>query len=309
MSRTMKLAIFLGTRPEIIKLAPLIELLNQKKKEFIIIHSGQHYDLNMSKIFFEELSLPSPDYNIAVGSDSHGEQTGKILIEFERILQEELVDIAIAEGDTNTVLASGLAASKLGISFAHIEAGLRSFDITMPEELNRRLAASCANIHFAPTKQAALNLLFEGISPTAIHVVGNTVVDAVQRHQKLVSKKGYNIQRYSLDPQETFILMTLHRAENVDDKKRLENILSSIKEIKSKTLFLIHPRTQKRINEFELMGKIKNTENLIPLAPVGYFELLFLLQRATLVLTDSGGLQEEAITLQIPCATLRTTTD
>ncbi len=305
----MKLAIFLGTRPEIIKLAPLIELLYQKKTEFILIHSGQHYDLNMSEIFFDELSLPSPHYNIDVGSESHGEQIGRMLIEFERVLNQEAVDAVIAEGDTNTVLAAGITCAKQGIPFIHIEAGIRSFDETMQEELNRRLVAICTNIHFAPTNQAALNLLFEGINSASIHVVGNTIVDAVYRHRELANQKGFNFQRYGLTPQESFILMTLHRAENVDNVKRLKNIFSCIKSINCKILFLAHPRTRKRINEFSLIENMKNLDNLIFLESVGYLEFLFLLQKAKIVLTDSGGIQEEAFTLRIPCATLRTTTE
>ncbi|NPA62947.1 MAG: UDP-N-acetylglucosamine 2-epimerase (non-hydrolyzing), partial [Methanococci archaeon] len=300
-------------RPEIIKLSPIIRVLKKINMDWHIIHTNQHYSENMDKIFFEELNLPKPKYNLNIGSGSHGEQTGKMLIGIEKVLLKEKPDVVIVQGDTNTVLAGALTASKLKIDVAHVEAGLRSFDRNMPEEINRVLTDHISSYLFAPTEIAKNNLLREGIEENKIFVVGNTIVDATLQNLK-IAEKNENVRTFFNGVVDNnYFLLTLHRAENVDDKERLKNIIDGILETariyNKEIIFPIHPRTKKRLKEFNLFDKLKNNKKIKIIDPVGYLEFLILEKNADLILTDSGGVQEEACILKIPCITLRDNTE
>ena len=304
----LKFAIIIGTRPEIIKMAPVIREYQKRKLNFFILHTNQHYSENMDKIFFKELDLPLPKYSLSIGSGTHGEMTGRMLIEIEKVLLKEKPDVILIEGDTNTVLASALAAVKLQIKIAHIEAGLRSYFREMPEEINRILVDHCSDFLFAPTKEAKENLIKEGISRKKIFAVGNTIVDAIYQNLKLSSKKSKILNYLNLKNKEYF-LVTVHRQENVDKKEKLKNILKGLELVWRKTnlpiIFPIHPRTKKRVKEF----KLKIPKGIITIQPKGYLDFLNLEKNSRLILTDSGGIQEEACILKVPCVTLRENTE
>jgi UDP-N-acetylglucosamine 2-epimerase (non-hydrolysing) len=306
----MRVAVVVGTRPEIIKMAPVMQAFEKYPGvELSFIHSGQHYDELMSDVFLRELGLPEP-INLGVGSGSHGEQTAKILTGAEKIFQKYKPDLVLSEGDTNTVLASALASVKMHIPYGHVEAGLRCFDKKMPEEINRVLADHCAALCFAPTERAALNLIFEGISPNKVFVTGNTIVDVVSQCLKIANKRLYMLDKLGVSSNEKIILLTLHRAENTDNFDRLQRILSSISKIGNcKVIFPIHPRTRKIIMRSYRLRKYMENSNIVPIEPLGYFDFIFLLSKSQLVLTDSGGVQEEALTLKVPCLTLRYSTE
>lgn len=302
----MKIAIVLGTRPEIIKMAPVIRACQKENVEFDIIHTGQHYSYELDKIFFEELELPSARFNLEVGSASHGKQTGLMLERIESVLMQEKPDIVLVEGDTNSVLAGALAAAKLHIKVGHVEAGLRSYFRLMPEEINRVLADHISDILFAPTQSAKNILLGEGIEGKKIEVTGNTIVDAVLHHLELAKNKS--LEKFSLD-KGSYGLITLHRAENVDSRERLQNILSGFEKICEHIglplAYPIHPRTKKMMEQFNL----KMPKGVKLMEPVGYLDFLHLQKHARVVLTDSGGVQEESCILQVPCITLRDNTE
>ena len=304
------IAIILGTRPEIIKMSPVIRECEIKGSDYFTLHTGQHYSYNLDKIFFEELELPTAKYNLDVGSGSHAEETGKMLIGIEKILLEEKPDVVLVEGDTNTVLAGALAASKLHIKVSHVEAGLRSYDRSMPEEINRVLADHISDYLFAPTEKAKENLLREGIPEDKIFVTGNTIVDAVNQNLEIAERKADILNKLNLRSKEYF-LVTAHRQENVDNKERLKGILEGLKliheEFDLSIIYPIHPRTTKRIKEFGLKLKVPNGIELSE--PLGFLEFLQLEANAKLVLTDSGGIQEETCILKIPCVTLRDNTE
>ena len=304
----MKICIILGTRPEIIKMSPIIRECEKRKLDYFILHTNQHYSKNLDKIFFDELELPSPKYNLDIGSGTHGEQTGKALIEIEKVLIKEKPDIVLVEGDTNTVLAGALAATKLHIKVSHVEAGLRSYYREMPEEINRILTDHCSDFLFVPTKKAKEILIKEGISKKKIFVTGNTIVDAVYQNIEIANKKVDILDKLNLNKNEYF-LVTAHREENVDAKNRLEGILKGLEQVYKKfnlpIIYPIHPRTEKRIKEFSL----KIPEGVKLISPVGFLEFLQLEANAKLVLTDSGGVQEETCILKIPCVTLRDNTE
>jgi len=298
----MKVAIILGTRPEIIKMSPIIRALEQKGMEFFILHTGQHYSYNMDKVFFEQLRLPQPRYNLRVGSGTHAEETGRMMIGVEKVLVEEKPSIVLVEGDTNTVLAGALASVKIGIPIGHVEAGLRSFDRSMPEEINRVVVDHISDLLFAPTKTAEGNLLREGIPEDRIFVTGNTIVDAV--YQNLQLAEAINAPFIEDD----YFLVTVHRQENTDNPTRLKNIIEGLKLVKEyfgiPIIYPIHPRTLKRIREYGI-----NTEGLNLIEPLDYLSFLKLESRAKLIFTDSGGVQEEACILKVPCVTLRYNTE
>jgi UDP-N-acetylglucosamine 2-epimerase (non-hydrolysing) len=298
----MKVAIILGTRPEIIKMSPIIRALEQKGMEFFILHTGQHYSYNMDKVFFEQLRLPQPRYNLRVGSGTHAEETGRMMIGIEKVLVEEKPSIVLVEGDTNTVLAGALASVKIGIPIGHVEAGLRSFDRSMPEEINRVVVDHISDLLFAPTKTAEGNLLREGIPEDRIFVTGNTIVDAV--YQNLQLAEAINAPFIEDD----YFLVTVHRQENTDNPTRLKNIIEGLKLVKEyfdmPIIYPIHPRTLKRIREYSI-----NTEGLNLIEPLDYLSFLKLESRAKLIFTDSGGVQEEACILKVPCVTLRYNTE
>jgi UDP-N-acetylglucosamine 2-epimerase (non-hydrolysing) len=309
----MKIATILGTRPEIIKMAPIIDEIAKRGIDQIVLHTGQHYDKEMSDNFFRDLEIPSPDYNIHVGSTSHGKQTGLMMKGIEEVLVSEKPDIVLVQGDTNAVLAGALVASKLHIAVGHVEAGLRSFDMTMPEEINRRVADVASSMYFVPTVESAINLLAEGFSRRNLIVTGNTVVDACFRHLEIAKKRGIeeeSLSRLDIENMDNILTLTMHRAENVDDRKRVTSIIEALKELdQMNIIFPIHPRTKNTLQEFGLFDELDSLEHVHIIKPIGYLDFLQLTSASTLILTDSGGLQEEAITLDVPALTLRYNTE
>ena len=309
----MKIATVLGTRPEIIKMAPIIDEISKRGIDQIILHTGQHYDKEMSDNFFRDLEIPAPDYNIQVGSGTHGRQTGLMMKGIEEVLLEEKPDIVLVQGDTNAVLAGALVASKLHIAIGHVEAGLRSFDMTMPEEVNRRAADVCSAMYFIPTEESAINLLAEGFSRKNMFITGNTVVDACFRHLEIAKKKGFeeeSLAALDIENMENILTLTMHRAENVDDKQRVTSIIEALKELSDMNIiFPIHPRTKNTLQNFGLFDELNDLGHVHIIKPVGYLDFLQLTSASTLILTDSGGLQEEAITLDVPALTLRYNTE
>lgn len=304
----MKIAFVIGTRPEIIKMSPLIDEVKHRGIDYILVHTGQHYDHEMSQQFFMDLDLEKPHYNIGVGSGAHGEQTSMMISRIEEVLLEEKPDIVLVEGDTNAVLAGALVAAKLHIPVGHVEAGLRSYDKTMPEEINRMVADVCTQLFFVPTNTAATNLLFEGVNPKNIFITGNTVVDACQRNLKIARKNSDLALK--IDSGAKVLTLTLHRAENVDHPQRLGQIVNSLLELEDLTIiFPVHPRTTKNLQEFGLYEKLEEAPHIQIIKPMGYLEFLLLLSESQMVMTDSGGIQEEAITLNLPCITLRYNTE
>jgi UDP-N-acetylglucosamine 2-epimerase (non-hydrolysing) len=300
----MKIAVVVGTRPEIIKMAPVIHELSKARVDYTLIHSNQHYSDNMDAIFFRELGLPEPHYNLQVGSGSHSNQLGNILIKIEPILQEIKPDVLLAQGDTNTVAAAALAAHKLGIKVGHIEAGLRSYDRTMPEESNRVVTDHVSDFLFAVTNLQKEILLKEGIAPEKIFVVGNTIVDAVYQNRDLAAQRSRILKTMGL-AEGKYYLFTVHRAGNVDTLPGLSEVLSLLGSLDLPVVWPMHVRTKKRILEYELMLP----DNVVASDPLGYFDFLQLLSNAKSVLTDSGGVQEEACILGVPCITLRENTE
>jgi UDP-N-acetylglucosamine 2-epimerase (non-hydrolysing) len=385
----LKIAVVLGTRPEIIKMSPVIRALgaldvkrlaldvkrhvldvkrsaldeapntsnlepqtshvshqtsnaepqtshvSRQTSNYFIIHTGQHYSYNMDKVFFEQLKLPAAKYNLEAGSGSHGEQTAKILAGIEKVFLTEKPDVILVEGDTNTVLAGALAASKLYIKVGHVEAGLRSYDRQMPEEINRVLTDHISDYLFAPTEKSRAILISEGIPDNKIFVTGNTIVDAVYQNLEIAKNHGNILDSLKLQPQQYF-LATIHRQENVDNLSRFSGILEALKLLTAKyqlpVIYPIHPRARKMMTEFKLMSldvisktldgetsnsgeksnvkrQTYNSPGLHLIDPVDYFGFLQLEKEARLILTDSGGVQEESCILGTPCVTLRDNTE
>ena len=309
----MKIATILGTRPEIIKMAPIIDEISKRSMPQILLHTGQHYDKEMSDNFFRDLEIPTPDYNINVGSGTHGKQTGLMMEGIEKVILQEKPDIVLVQGDTNAVLAGALVAAKLHIAVGHVEAGLRSFDLTMPEEINRRAADVCSQMYFIPTEESAINLLAEGYSRKNLIITGNTVVDACFRHLEIAKKKGFEekaLADLDIENMDNIITLTMHRAENVDDEKRVTSIVEALKELDDMNIiFPIHPRTKNTLKNFGLFDELNDLEHIHIIKPIGYLDFLQLTSLSSLILTDSGGLQEEAITLDVPALTLRYNTE
>ncbi|MBR1280042.1 non-hydrolyzing UDP-N-acetylglucosamine 2-epimerase [Bradyrhizobium sp. AUGA SZCCT0283] len=300
----MKIAILVGTRPEIIKMAPVIRECRKRKLDYFIIHSKQHYSEKLDGIFFSELDLPAPKYNLNVGSGGHANQTGRILITLEPILMSEQPDVLLVQGDTNTVVAGALAANKLHIKVGHIEAGLRSFDQTMPEESNRIIADHISDYLFAVTDLQVGYLKSEGLPESKIFKVGNTIVDALLSHRVHAEKTSQVVSELKLQTK-GYYLLTSHRAANVDDPDALKEIIELIGKIPGQVCWPIHYRTQKVLKE----SKIDLPGNLAWTDPVGYSDFLSLLSNCTAVITDSGGVQEEACILGVPCVTIRDSTE
>lgn len=297
----MKVAVVIGTRPEIIKMASIIDALKKEGIDFFLLHTGQHYSYSLDGIFFKQLQLPIPKYNLNIGSDTAGRQIAKMLVGIEDILMKELPNLVLVLGDTNSVVAGALGASKLHIKVGHIEAGLRSYDREMPEEINRILTDHCSDLLFAPTGKAKRILLEEGIGESKVFMTGNTVVDVLYSNLQLLEQPNMVIP-------EQYILATIHRTENVDVKERFALIVASLKEVcktfKMPVVYPIHPHAENKVKVYGL-----DIRGLDIIAPVDYFQSLWLINKAKVVLTDSGGIQEEACILNVPCVTLRDNTE
>lgn len=274
---------------------------------YFILHTGQHYSYNMDKVFFEQLNLPEAKYNLDVGSGSHGRQTGKMLAGIEEVLVKESPDIVLVQGDTNSVLAGALAAAKLGIKVGHVEAGLRSYDRNMPEEINRILADHCSDYLFAPTPKSKEILLHEGIEEKKIFTVGNTVVDALHQNLEIAESKNHVFEALGLENIQ-YILATAHRQENVDDAKKFSGLIRGLQLVQSEfnipLIYPIHPRAKKQLNQFGI-----DHAGITLVEPLDYLAFIQLESKAKLVLTDSGGVQEETCILGVPCVTLRDNTE
>ncbi len=301
----MKILTILGARPQFVKAAVLSRLLKTHPEvEEIIVHTGQHFDENMSDVFFEEMEIPSPKYNLQVNSLSHGAMTGRMIEKIEEVIKQENPQLVLVYGDTNSTLAGALAARKLGIKVAHVEAGLRSFNMAMPEEVNRILTDRISTILFCPTQQAVNNLQKEGFPYQDMTVIrtGDIMLDAATYYKKQAEQKA---KLFKIPPTGKFALVTVHRQENTDDQIKLKALIDALNEInKEMRVFLpLHPRTQKKLKEFN----IRNEFEIID--PVGYFDMLQLLSHCEIVLTDSGGLQKEAFFFRKPCLTLREETE
>lgn len=300
-----------GTRPEAIKLSPVLQWLRKLKIETLFVWSGQHYDYELSRVFFEELGLPEPDINLNVKSGSHSVQTAKIMMLLEKAIQKCRPAIVIAEGDTNTVLAAALTATKSSVPFGHVEAGLRSYDRTMPEEINRIVADSCSELLFAPTELAFSNLTHEGTPLRKIRLTGNTIVDVVDQHRKAAMQRATGLLDELEANSNEYILLTLHRQENTENQSKLGDIIHAIQALAKKhpVIFPIHPRTRNKLQEMGALNVLEKSQNLNLVSPLGYFEFLGLLANSLCVLTDSGGVQEEAFLLSVPTVTLRYNTE
>jgi UDP-N-acetylglucosamine 2-epimerase (non-hydrolysing) len=273
----------------------------------IIVHTGQHYDYEMNKIFFEQLNVPEPDYYLGVGSGTHGYQTGEMLKRIEEILMKEKPNLVLVYGDTNSTLAGALAAVKLHIKVAHVEAGLRCFDKKMPEEVNRVLTDHVSDYLFAPTETAVKNLHNEGIR-NGVYLTGDVMYDALLYNIKIARKNSRVLNKLGVKPKD-YLLATVHRAENTDNRNNLENIIEAFIESNELIVFPAHPRTQKYLKTYGLYEKLKKAENVLLIKPVGYLDMLVLEKNARMILTDSGGVQKEAYLLKVPCITLRERTE
>jgi len=306
LNRMMKVISVVGARPQFIKLAPLFPRL-QEQFDATIIHTGQHYDDPMSTIFFRDLSIPQPDYNLNIGSGRHGVQTGNMLKGLEEVFIYEKPDWVLVFGDTNTTLAGALAASKLKIKLAHIEAGLRSYVKTMPEEINRVVADRLSDILYCPTQTAVDNLKKEGITD-GVHLVGDLMYEALELYDETIERKSVIMDELSLKTKD-YILLTIHRAENTDDHQRLRNLINEIIELPYKIVFPAHPRTRKELKSAGLWKRLEDRGNIILLEPVSYIDNIKLIKYAFRVLTDSGGMQKEAYYYGVPTITLRDETE
>lgn len=310
----MKVINVVGARPNFMKMAPIIEAMNKYPKEIehLLVHTGQHYDDRMSKSFFIDLGMPRPNLDLEVGSGSHAEQTARIMVEFEKVCLQEKPDLVVVVGDVNSTLACTITAKKLGIKVAHVEAGLRSRDMSMPEEINRLCTDIICDYLFTTDHFANENLVAEGIFPDKIFFVGNVMIDTLLKHKDLARGLGL-VEQWGLKPGE-FATLTLHRPSNVDDPLTLQGILDALHEIAKRIpiIFPIHPRTSKMVGQFGLEGYFSGTDKpkgLWIIEPLGYLEFLHLNMNAMMVITDSGGLQEETTALGVPCLTLRNNTE
>lgn len=294
-----------GARPQFIKAAPVSRVLRRAARE-ILVHTGQHYDYGMSAVFFEELAIPEPDYNLGIGSGSHGQQTGQMLIAIEAVLLTEKPDWVLVYGDTNSTLAGALAAVKLHIPLAHVEAGLRSFNRAMPEEHNRVLTDHAADLLFCPTPHAVELLAREGLTQ-GVYLTGDVMFDAFCYNAALADQRSTILAELELQPQ-AYYLATLHRPANTDDPARLQSLLDVLTTLDLPVVFPVHPRTRQHIERHGLLPQSK-IQNLKLIEPVGYLEMLALEKSAARILTDSGGVQKEAYMAGVPCITLREETE
>jgi UDP-N-acetylglucosamine 2-epimerase (non-hydrolysing) len=296
-----------GTRPEIIKMAPIMRALNKTKIPSTFVHCGQHYDYNMAQQFIEDLELPTPDYSFRIETSSPGAQTAEMMMQMDRLLKNVEPSIVLVEGDTNSVLAVALAANKRRVPIGHVEAGLRSFDLRMPEEHNRRLTDHISEYLFAPTERAKANLLKENVWGK-IYLTGNTVIDAVIQHLPIAEKKSDIMEKI---PFNTFALVTAHREENVDDPSVLESFMEVFSQSPIPIVYPLHPRTKKRLEENKMLTQMEESKNMLILPPLGYLDFLVLMKNCRLIITDSGGIQEEAAAPSIrkPVLVIRLSTE
>ncbi len=310
----MKILNIVGARPNFMKIAPIVDVMkHQSDLQSILVHTGQHYDAKMSKVFFDDLEIPRPDINLEVGSGSHAEQTAGIMLAFEKLCLKENPDVVLLVGDVNSTLACSVVASKLCIPVAHVEAGLRSGDRSMPEEINRLVTDSLSDYLFTTCREADANLKKEGIPEERIFFVGNVMIDTLLKHVKKAGQSNIH-KRLNLIKNGRpipYAAMTLHRPSNVDDKKILGGILDTVEEIQNRLpiVFPIHPRTYKQIQAFGFESRVKCMNGLILTEPLGYLDFLALVSRSKMTLTDSGGLQEETTVLDVPCITIRENTE
>jgi len=307
--KAIKVMPIVGVRPQIIKSAPVLHLLDEDEEVTLqLIHSGQHYDFEMSKIFFNELDLSDPLHNLGIGSGSHATQTARLMTRAEKIICELKPDVVMVFGDANTTLAGAIAAIKVHVPVCHVEAGLRSYDMSMPEEVNRVLTDHCSQMLCAPTEEAVKNLKKEGVKENTILLSGDTMYDAILQHEEDIEKSTI-VKDLGLT-EEVYVVLTLHRPENVDNAERLTNIVSAIVNLTEvKTVFPIHPRTKKRLRNTKLEKMLKRAPNVMLTEPLGYFDMLSLMKNSAVVLTDSGGMQKEVFLLHVPCLTLRYSTE
>ncbi len=331
----IKIINVVGARPNFMKIAPIVDAINKHNGqlednssryiESVLVHTGQHYDEKMSKLFFEDLEIPKPDIDLEVGSGTHAEQTAEIMKRFEPVLQQEKPDYILVVGDVNSTIACALTASKLGIKIIHVEAGLRSFDRTMPEEINRVLTDAISDILFTSERSAEDNLVSEGISKEKIYFIGNVMIDTLLKQKKKASESavlfrlglnGSGDKTQNRGPA-AYAVVTLHRPSNVDNKKQLQEIMDAVSVIAKEVpvIFPIHPRTKQRLFDFGLdhltdsNGKKATGSGIFLIEPLGYLDFLHLMTNSSLVLTDSGGMQEETTVLGVPCLTLRQNTE
>ncbi|WP_214084038.1 non-hydrolyzing UDP-N-acetylglucosamine 2-epimerase [Methanoculleus sp.] len=300
----MKIASIVGARPQFIKCAPVSREL-RKDHEEVLVHTGQHYDHGMSEVFFEELRIPKPDYNLNIGSGTHGHQTGAMLGAIEDVLRKENPDLVLVYGDTNSTLAGALAAAKLHIPVAHVEAGLRSNDRRMPEEVNRVLTDHASDLLFCPTETAVANLAAEGITG-GVHLVGDVMLDAMNYNRALAEERSRVLEEVGVRPGE-YLVITVHRPSNTDNRENMAAILGALGEAGRPVVFPVHPRTRKYLSEYGLLAEMP--ENVRVAEPLGYLDMIRLMAHAEKVLTDSGGIQKEAYMLGVPCITLRENTE
>jgi UDP-N-acetylglucosamine 2-epimerase (non-hydrolysing) len=306
----MKILHVVGARPNYMKIAPVMKAVARAGwAEQRLVHTGQHYDFSMSDVFFTDLGMPVPDIHLGVGSGSHAEQTAKVLVGFESVCIQERPDLVVVAGDVNSTMAAAIDCAKLRIPCAHVEAGLRSFDLEMPEEVNRLVTDRLCDILLTPSEDGDENLRREGTPPDRIFLVGNVMIDTLLEHLSRARERG-TLAKIGVDPG-GYVVMTLHRPSNVDEPGVLGGLLGAIEEIQRDlpVVFPLHPRTRKRIEEFGYGGRVADMAGLTLCEPLGYLEFLALTSQAKLVLTDSGGLQEETTALGIPCLTLRENTE
>ncbi|HYP28403.1 MAG TPA: UDP-N-acetylglucosamine 2-epimerase (non-hydrolyzing) [Blastocatellia bacterium] len=300
-----------GARPNFMKIAPVMEEMRRRPGAILplLVHTGQHYDESMSDSFFEDLGIPRPDINLEVGSASHAQQTARIMTAFERVLEDHAPDWVVVVGDVNSTMAATLVAAKMDVRVAHVEAGLRSRDRKMPEEVNRLVTDALADLLLTPSLDANDNLLREGVPAEKIRFVGNVMIDTLYRNLER-ARESRILERLGVAPGR-FCAMTLHRPSNVDDKTTLSGILDALEKIQERlpVVFAVHPRTRARLEEYDLSRRIARQRDLIATEPLGYLDFLQLYSNSRLVLTDSGGIQEETTALGIPCLTLRSNTE
>jgi len=301
----VKILTIAGTRPQLVKVAAVSRELRKEFTE-VLVNTGQHYDYNMAGVFFEQLQIPKPNYDLGVGSLSHGRQTGNMMIKIEEVIEDELPDALIVYGDTNSTIAGALVASKMHIPVIHIEAGLRSFNKKMPEEINRIMTDHVSKLLFAPTDLAVENLKKENITE-GVYQIGDVMYDAVLYNMRLAEEE-FNLNRFKLNSN-SYILGTIHRADNTDNLERMKAIVHSFLSIDSKVILPLHPRTKKKLNSYGLLNKLKTAHNIKLIEPVSYLEMLLLEKHASAIVTDSGGVQKEAYFVKVPCFTLRDETE